>query len=224
MSRLVELSKSRVTTIFLTVLVVVLATGCVTVLANEQRAGHAGSDKQRQDAAVDRENNFARAQAKYPAPTDLTNFPMREALVEFARRQDMVNHPWYIYLLGDNGNAYGYYVGRTYPESTCNFLSSTERFVDLPDSVWGTAQSPSYDGVFYGTCDPTEKFFFDMQTNAMIVFSVKSTSSDQPLSLDVEYLGPGQEPALPTATAVANITQENSGPTPTPVPYKDDGE
>lgn len=177
------------------VLTALLVTGAGVAYADEEDAAHAGNDKMRQQGVIAREQNFERAQAKYPAPTDLSNFPMREALVEFARRQDMVNHPWYVYLLGDNGNAYGYYVGKTYPQSTCNFLSSTERFVDLPDQVWGTATSPSYDGIFYGTCDPNQMFFFDAQTNAMIVFSVKFTASDAPLSLDVQYLGPGQAPA-----------------------------
>jgi hypothetical protein len=215
---------NKLSTIFLTVLVCVVLIGCGVAIAGEERAGHAGNDKARQDAVIDRQNNFARAQAKYPAPTDLNNFVMRGALVEFARRQDMTNHPWYIYLLGDNGNAYGYYVGSTYPQSTCNFLSSTEQFVDLPDAVWGETQAPSYDGMFYGACDSTEKFFFDLQTNQMIIFNVKSTTSDGPLSLDVEYLGPGQEHATPEPTTIENVTVEGTGPTPTPLPYEDDGE
>ena len=205
----------KLPTVIITAVTVMFLLGC-TVIVAEERAGHAGNDRMRQDAVIARENNFNRAQQKWPAPTDLTNFPMRQALVNFAYRQDMVNYPWYIYLLGDNGNAYGYYVGSTYPQSTCNFLSSTERFVDLPDAVWGEATSPSYDGIFYGNCDSTEKFFFDFQTNQVIIFNVKVTVSDGPLALDVEYLGPGQEPAPPASSEPVPTAQEGTGPTPPP--------
>lgn len=177
-----------------------------------------GSDKYRQQAVAARENNFAKGEAMWPAPTDLHNYPMRQALVQFTERQDLVNHPWYIYLLGQNGGIFGYYIGKTYPQSNCNYLSSTERFVDLPDGAWGNAVAPSYDAVFYGgggsSAACTSMFFFDNATDAMITFDVAFTASDAPLDIQAQYLGPKtvpkdstpSTPTAPTPTATAAPT------------------
>lgn len=164
-----------------------IATACTT--ADEQ-----GQDGNRKTAVRDRESNYDRAEARWPAPTGLSNFPMREALVKMTERQDLVNHPWYTYLMTMNGQYIGYFVTETYPQSSCNFLSSTERFVDLPDGQWGAAVAPSYDGIFYGgggssaACE--SMFFFDKSTNAMITFGGPVTwiTSDAPLMIDVPQL------------------------------------
>ena len=126
-------------------------------------------------------DNFNRAEKKYPMPRQ-ENFPMREAMVKYTQRQDMLNHPWYIYVqIGEQNPSYLYYIGQTYPQSTCNFLGSTEdvREYGLDDGrnnntfIKGTA--PSLDGIYYGGggsqgggCD---YFFFDMATDGMIVLS-----------------------------------------------------
>jgi hypothetical protein len=160
-------------------------------------------DQNREDAVIVRERNFDRAEKMHPAPTDLVNFPIREALVNYTKRQDLVNHPWYIYVMGMDGTPVGYYVGKTYPVNSCNFLSSTERFVDLPDAQWGQVTSPSYDGIFYGgggasgNCSPY--FFFDTVTDAMHTFVAPMWfASDKPLNIDVPQLGTeGQLPPPP---------------------------
>lgn len=139
------------------------------------------SEKQRQNSVEDRASNFAAAQAKYPQPRQ-QNFPMREALVKYTQRQDLINHPWYIYVANQcyqcqSGLSYQYFIGQTYPQSTCNFLGSTEevRTVSRGDTGVGvvTLTAPSLDGIYYGGggsqgggCD---YFFFDQATDAMMV-------------------------------------------------------
>lgn len=132
------------------------------------------SDQQRLESVQDRAENFARAEAKYPQPRQ-QNFPMREALVKYTQRQDLLNHPWYIYVQISEFNdppVFVYYIGQTYPQSTCNFLGSTE---ELDRNSNGTAvlTAPSLDGIFYGGggsngggCD---YFFFDLATDKMVV-------------------------------------------------------
>lgn len=157
------------------------------------------SDDNRKSAVATREAVFDRAERMWPAPTDLINFPIREALVKFTERQDLVNHPWYTYILSMNGNYIGYFVTQTYPVSVCNFLSSTERFVDLPDGVWGNAIAPSYDGIFYGgggssaACEGL--FFFDTVTDAMYTFGgpLGYFTSDAPLNIDVPQIQPSNQ-------------------------------
>ena len=144
------------------------------------------SVKNRKDAVEQRNEVFARARAMAPEPA-LSNFPTRKALVEFTERQDMLDHPWYVYILSDTGNAIGYYVAKTRPVNSCNFLSSTEDI--RSNGVVATA--PSLDGIYYGGsgasagCD--EWFFFDSATNALIeIRGVKFFTADQPLRLEAE--------------------------------------
>ena len=164
----------------------------------------------RKEAVTQREQVFDRAENLHPVIPP-SNFPIREALVEFTVRQDMINHPWYIYLLGMNGEPYGYYVGKTYPISTCNFLSSSQR---LEDGLIITA--PSLDGIFYGgggssaACE--SMFFFDVSTNAMITFSSPQWfASDVPLELDVPRINADPNQAQPDASDQIEVTA-----TPTP--------
>ena len=141
----------------------------------------------RRRAVAFREDVFAQAQALYPEPR-AQNFPLRQALIKFTEREDLINHPWYIYILGMNGNVIGYYVAQTVPVNSCTFLSSTE-VVDSGSNVVVTA--PSLDGIFYGGggaaagCD--EWFFFDAETDAMIkIRGVFFYVADQPLRLQAE--------------------------------------
>ena len=146
--------------------------------------------QQQRSASVNtRTETFARAESLHPVPrTD--NFPMRQALVDFTLRTDLINHPWFVYVLGDNGNILGYYVARTKPVNSCNFLSSTE---SLYQNSNGTAilTAPSLDGIYYGGggaaagCDAW--FFFESASNAMIeVRGLKYFVSDQPLAVEAE--------------------------------------
>lgn len=158
-------------------------------------------DKQREQSVAQRADNFARALAKYPQPQQ-QNFPMREALVKYTQRQDLINHLWYIYVANEcfqcpSGIAYQYYVGQTYPQSTCNFLGSTED-VKTYENDKGLAvtvvTAPSLDGIFYGGggskgggCD---YFFFDAATDAMQVIQHdwKWFVSDRILLLDAKLI------------------------------------
>lgn len=159
--------------------------------------------KNREDAVEVRENTFDRAEKIHPVIPP-SNFPIREALVEFTVRQDMINHPWYIYLLGMNGEPYGYYVGKTYPVSTCNFLSSSE-VVHSSSNGKVVLTAPSLDGIFYGgggssaACE--SMFFFDVSSNAMITFSSPQWfASDVPLELDVPRINAEPNQVQPDAS------------------------
>jgi hypothetical protein len=151
-----------------------------------------GPSQPQQKNIEQRQTTFEHAEDLFPQPVP-ENFPLREALVKFTERQDMLNHPWYIYILGMGGEYVGYYVGQTYPQNACNFLSSTEQIVweSTADPV---VQAPSLDGVFYGgggaasACDVY--FFFDTTTDAMHTFKAPMWfATDQPLDLDLPRLG-----------------------------------
>lgn len=139
-------------------------------------------------AAVESRNSaFNHAVSLYPDPVN-SNFPMRKQLVEFDQREDKVNHPWYVYILGQNGNTIGYYVAKFAPENSCNFLSSTE---DVYKDGNGNLkmQSPSYDGVYYGSSSCDEWFIFDYSTNALIKFrGMPFYTADAPLKIEASAI------------------------------------
>lgn len=170
-----------------------------------------GEDNRR-DAVQQRERVFDKAQKLYPV-VEPVNFPIRKALVEFTIRQDQINHPWYIYLQGMTGEVYGYFVGQTYPVSTCNFLSSSET-ISSSQNGKVVLTAPSLDGIFYGgggasaACDGF--FFFDVTTNAMITFSSPNWfATDQPLQIDAPRLNStgNVEQISPPATEDVTPTQ-----------------
>lgn len=145
-------------------------------------------DKSRQDNVVAREQVFRRAEALIPQPIP-SNFPLRKALVKFTERQDQIDHPWYVYILGEQGNAVAYYVAQTVPINSCNFLSSTERLTYAGNSTYVKVTAPSLDGIFYGGggtsagCDSW--FFFDAATDALIqIRGVNWYAADQPLRVE----------------------------------------
>lgn len=146
----------------------------------------------RKDDIQTRAEAYERARNAFALP-ETNNFPLREALVEFTIRQDMVNHPWYTYILGDNGNMIGYYVTKTGPINSCNFLSSTEDAGNPADGADATVilTAPSLDGIFYGgggsqgSCD--KWFFFDYTTNAMIeIRGLNFFTTDAQLAVDAQ--------------------------------------
>lgn len=177
-----------------------LAIGVVACEENTKTATET-SVENRQVSTAQRASNFARAVAKYPQPIQ-ENFPMREALVKYTERQDELNHPWYIYVANDCytcplGIAYQYFIGQTYPQSTCNFLGSTEEVQKFSDDggedAWLMFQAPSLDGIFYGSGATTggcDYFFFDMATDAMQVIhhDWKWFVSDRPLLIDARLM------------------------------------
>lgn len=138
-----------------------------------------------------REQVFDKAQSMYPQPIP-QDFPARKDLVDYTNRLSLPNHPFYVYILGDNGNAVGYFVARTAPQNSCNFLSSTEK-VDTLGMEDGAVvvQAPSLDGIYYGGTGASgacnEFFFFDNATNALVkIGNMKYFTADRPIALNVE--------------------------------------
>lgn len=160
----------RVLTLFPAIILAIFLVGCDDVEKKQRN--------QYERAERDRIETFERAEKVIPVPKN-ENFPLRSALAEFTRRQDLINHPWYVYVLGDNGNPIGYFTAKTYPQNACNFLSRTD------------GSLPSLDGIYYGgggasgAC--TAVFFFDNATNAMVVIDRLATFAvDIPLNLNVQ--------------------------------------
>ena len=146
--------------------------------------------KTSREQSVDfRYQNFGRAEAKHPLPAQ-QNFPLRELLVEYTKRQDLINHPWYIYILGENLNVGMYFVSTTMPLNACAFLSSTE---EVKYSTGGNLvlTAPSLDGIYYGGSGAsavcTGWIVKDAATNAMgIIYGDKLLVFDQPLIFEAE--------------------------------------
>lgn len=148
-------------------------------------------DKQREASVKARANTFGRAEKKLPLPAT-NNFPLRQTLIEMTKREDMINHPWYIYVLGDAGNQIGYYVGKTAPVNACNFLSSTQK---VKEDQYGNVilQAPSIDGIYYGNAQCNVWVFQDYSTGALIkIGDVKFFTSDKPLNVDTERIKVGR--------------------------------
>lgn len=177
------------------ILLVVVGT-LFTVACDDPTADTIGT--QAVQSSNQRAASFDRAQAKFPVP-HTENFPMREALVKYTERQDLLNHPWYIYIASecfqcDGGVSYQFFVGQTYPQSTCNFLSNTEAPVHFDNLGTYMLTAPSLDGIYYGGggsqgggCD---YFFFDAASDSMQVIQHdwKWFVSDQPLDLQAEQI------------------------------------
>ena len=108
------------------------------------------------------------------------------------QRQSLTRHPFYIYVLVENGNVVGYFVGQTAPQNACNFLSETTKIGTTPyNSNVYYRQAPSLDGVYYGgtgssgACD--EWFFFDATSDALIkIRGLNFFTADQPLKLEAD--------------------------------------
>lgn len=157
-------------------------------------------------ATESREQIFSNAEAAVPAPVPV-NFPLRQALADFTVRQDMLNHPFYVYIMGENGTYVGYFVGQTYPVNACNYLSSSQR-------VRGSSNgnliltAPSLDGTFGGgggassACDVY--FFFDVETDALVTFTAPMFfASDVPLEINVPRLGVAPGGVVPETAPVS---------------------
>lgn len=175
----------------------IIAALTFTLVGCDTGGTNAELQKQRKASVTARADSFARAQAIAPVPKT-SNFPLRKALVEFTARQDMVDHPWYVYVLAQTGNVIGYYVAKTVPVNACDFLSSTE-VVDSSDSGKVVLTAPSLDGLYYGGagassgCDAW--FFFDSATNALIqIRGVQFFSTDQPLRLEAKPITIAKQP------------------------------
>jgi len=145
--------------------------------------------EQRNRSIETRSEMFARAEAKIPVPRT-ENFPLRVVLAEYTRRQDLLNHPWYTYILSDTGQATHYFVSTTVPVNSCAFLGSTE---DVETKYEGTIvlTAPSLDGIYYGGSGAASAcngwIFIDAATGVMgMVFGTKIMTFDAPLILETE--------------------------------------
>lgn len=169
------------------IMAALVATGC------EDSSTPTSSDQQRKQSVKARADTFSRAEAKYPLPRT-ENFPLRKMLVEMTKREDLPNHPWYVYVLADTGNVIGYYVAKTVPINACNFLSSTEDVKKTEDNyepgfTTDVLTAPSIDGIYYGNSACNTMVFEDYSTNAIIKLGdVKYFVADKPLNLDAEAI------------------------------------
>lgn len=163
-------------------LIVVVLLGLVSASMVRAGALDTSPSDNRKQAVESRNAAFNRAKSLIPDP-QTKNFPLRKMLRDMTEREDMIHHPWFIYILGDNGNVIGYYVGKTVPINGCDFLSSTED-VWTNDKGSQKMQSPSYDGIYYGNSDCNVWVFEDAATNAVIkIGGMKFYVADQPLKL-----------------------------------------
>jgi len=170
-------------------IVIAPALAALLLLTTISCSENSKSATQRNESVRTRTEVFGAAEAKFPIPRP-KNFPLREALVRFTEREDLLDHPWYVYIIADTGNILGYYVAKQVPVNSCTFLSSTENVRDDDDGNL-ILTAPSLDGIYYGGggasagCD--EWFFFDGATDAMIkIRGVKFFVADQPLKLEAE--------------------------------------
>ncbi len=157
------------------VLLTIMSVGCDNKLG-----------EQRHSSVEERADTMGRAEALYPTPYN-ENFPLRQVLVEYTKRQDMMNHPWYTYIMSDTGAITHYFVSTTVPVSTNAFLGSTEDYIG--NGVILTA--PSLDGIYYGGAGSVTGsngwIFIDAATGAMgIAYGQKILTFDAPLILETE--------------------------------------
>jgi len=134
---------------------------------------------------------MARAEALAPAP-HTENFPLRETLIKYTLRQDMVNHPWYTYIMSDTGAITHYFVSTTLPVSTNAFLGSTE-IIHSDSNGKVVLTAPSLDGIYYGGSGSSSNqngwIFIDAATGAMgVVYGHKILTFDAPLMLETDAL------------------------------------
>jgi hypothetical protein len=130
---------------------------------------------------------MSRAEAAIPVPYT-SNFPLRAVLAEYTKRGDMVNHPWYTYIMSDTGAITHYFVSTTIPVSTNAFLGSTEAVAGDNKLI---LTAPSLDGIYYGgggsISGSNGWIFIDAATGAMgIAYGQKIMTFDAPLILQTE--------------------------------------
>ena len=161
-------------------ILIVLLTGCTQ------------ASVQRVRSVEQRAKMFARAEKIYPIPLTV-NFPAREMLVKFTEREDVKNHPYYVYVFSDVGTIIGYYVAQSFPVSINAFLSSTEEF-----NNGAILTAPSLDGIYYGGSGAVSGdgwFFFDAATDALVIlYGFKIFVIDQPLKVEAKRLEIAVEP------------------------------
>lgn len=145
---------------------------------------------QRENSVNIRVDSFSKAEALYPTPTN-KNFPIREVLVEYTKRQDLTNHPWYTYVFSDTGAITHYFVSTTLPVSTNAFLGSTKTLVSNGNGSLLDMDAPSLEGIYYGGSGSSSNqngwIFVDATTGALgVIYGCKIMTFDAPLLLETE--------------------------------------
>lgn len=151
--------------------------------------GHNGAsaNEQRQQAIKLRANTYARAAAQIPNPI-VTNFPRRQTLVDAVKRQSLPNHPWYVYILGQNGNIVNYFVAKSVPVNDCDYLAAAQQINDQYEGPV-VVDSPSMEGIYQSSSGCNTLTFFDLSTGAEIqVSSTQSFVTDRPLRVEAEAI------------------------------------
>lgn len=145
------------------------------------------AEAQRSQAARQRTDAYAKAVAQVPTPIP-TNFPRRQTLANAVIRQALPNHPWYVYVLGQNGNIVNYFVAKSVPVNDCDYLSSTEQIVDTHGSSW-QIKAPSLEGIFQSGSGCNTLTFFDLATNSEVqITSMQTFVTDRPLRVKAQPL------------------------------------
>lgn len=170
----------------LSFLTLTLAFASIMLVGCEQSAPSA-AERARADNVRAQQNVIAEATAVVPVP-ETDNYLARSNVAEYMKRMDDPAKTWYVYELGNDGSAIGYYVSRTYPQSICTFMTPPEEIRYSGNTHGNTAvtvTAPALDGVYYkgGGCET--KFFFDVSSDAMILTDLKLRASDVPLDIEV---------------------------------------
>lgn len=139
---------------------------------------------------------FKKAENQVPIP-NVTNFPRRKTLADALVRQTMLNHPWYVYVLGQNGNIVNYFVAKSVPVNDCDYLSSTDNITNGTGSNTGdnnvVVRSPSLEGIYQSSSGCNTLTFFDLSTDAEImVSSLQTFVTDRPLKVDAQPIKLGK--------------------------------
>lgn len=149
---------------------------------------NATANKQRQQAIQQRVDEYAKATSQVPTP-NVTNFPRRKTLADAVVRQSLPNHPWYVYVLGINGNIEYYFVAKSVPVNDCDYLSSTENVQEFGGDNGGLAVlgSPSLEGIYQSSSGCNTLTFFDLITDAEVQVNAGQTIIlDRPLKVQAQ--------------------------------------
>lgn len=167
---------------FLTLAVVMIAVGLVAAACSSHRNS---AEQQRSQAINQRVDVYAKAVKQVPTP-NVTNFPRRQTLADAVVRQSLPHHPWYVYVLGQNGNIVNYYVAKSVPVNDCDYLSSTQELVDSHNATW-QLDAPSLEGIYQSASGCNTMTFFDLATNAEIQLTgLQTYVTDRPLKVQAQ--------------------------------------
>lgn len=146
--------------------------------------GHSNSIQEcfRQHATTVRNQAFNQALSQIQTPA-IHNFPMRRLLSDFTVRQSLGHHPWYIYQTALGGNVLRYFVSKSYPVNSCDFLETTQSVNWDNDGGNFLTQLPPLEGVYQSSNDDCATYVFEDQVTSAIetVPIANAIISDKPI-------------------------------------------